>query len=308
MSLFSYGAPAGSTDPTAGVIISYTTLEGMDDVPIMSDDGTEYLYTERTISVRGVINGGLLPATVGETPSQTLTRIRNTLETPRLQLFFYHNNASDTSPLCQSPAAGALVDARYGPIPKNVRLYRIAGSECLMVQMQVVTWVHECVGVLPYISHRWTESVKIDEQFLSVKTRQGKIIVRADTGLSPDALRGLVAPPIDPGFKRISADYTLQSDGLALQYTFTDEEQYIQPPLGATSAEGEYSESSADGGMREAECWVKLKGPKAGPFSDKANLLQTAIQIVMQKLDLGSVKRGNEFVAPMRGGVRESLW
>jgi len=141
MSYLSYGAPPGSTDPTQGVIISYTTLEGMDDVPIMSDDGTEYQYTERTISVRGVINGGLLPAVPGETPSQTVNRIRHALSTPRLQLFFYHNNPStDSYPLCQSPATGYSVDARYGPIPKHApKITKIAGSECLMVQVEFVT-------------------------------------------------------------------------------------------------------------------------------------------------------------------------
>jgi len=100
----------------------------------------------------------------------------------------------------------------------------------------------------------------------------------------------------------------LQSDGLALQYTFTDVEKYIQAPLGAIDADGEYSESTADGGQRWGECWVKLKGPKTGRFSDKANLLQTAIQIVMQKLDLGGLKRSNEGTWLAIGGVRESLW
>ncbi len=309
MSYFSYGAPAGSTDPTQGIVISYTTLEGMDDLPIMSDDGTEYLYTERTISVRGVMNGGLLPAVPGETPSQTLNRVRHILKTPRLQLFFYHNNPStDSVPLCQSPAAGVGVDVRFGPITKNVKVYKIAGSECLMVQMQVTTWVLECVGTRPYTSHRWTESVKIGQDFLSTKVRQGKIFVRADAGVSPDSLRGLVAPPLDPGFRRIGAEYIMQSDGLALQYTFTDEEQYIQAPLGAIDADGQYTESATLGSAREGECWVRLKGPKVGPFSDKANLLQTAIQIVMQKLDLGGLKRGNEPLALLYGGVRESLW
>jgi hypothetical protein len=294
----------------AGVQIAYVHGTQIDDEPQYSDDGTEYLYTKRTVSFQGTLNTNLVPALLNELPAAILVRIRHTLETPRGQLILCHNTFADPSPLVYSPLAGQFTDAKNGPFPKRCNLKEIQGSECLLVDLSYETYVQECPGgISTYLSHRWRESVTIDENFYTIKTRTGKIVTRSDFYVNPDALRGIITPPIDNGFKREKSEYVLQEDGLALMYTFIDRERYVQPPAPATTAEGHYVESTADGGIRWAECRVKLTGSKYDYVGGKGALLTAAIAVVTARLELANILVSSpEGKWLAIGGIRQSLY
>src|SRR5439155_4582595 len=131
--------------------------------------------------------------------------------------------------------------------PDALTITQIGGSATFLVSYKIKTFINECpAGSSPpdYQSHRWKETVKIDENFYTKKTRTGKVYTRSDINANADALRGLVIPPIDNGFKVMNIEITLQEDGLALMYSWEEQEVYLQPPNPATKASGEYVEST----------------------------------------------------------------
>ena len=286
------------TDANTGdsIELAHCLTLGIEHEPVYAEpDFTEYMYSRVNIHVRGLVSsttndiGNVQPPTqLDETTTDTYNRIRRILNTPRNQLQYYFDETLGI-PTYFSPTLGNLVDSKDGPYPKRVRIMRVVGTASLMVEFEVETFVSECStdgtqDEPDYISHRWRESVSIDENFYSTKTRQGKIVTRADIGVNPDALRGIIVPDVGVGFKRVSSDYTLQEDGLALSYTYVDREYYLVPPSPATKASGTYTETSPmHGAIRFAECRIHLEGPKA-PNRDKGTLLATAINIAVTRI------------------------
>ena len=275
MSSFSYGS----------VSLSNILTHGVTQEPVYDDlSGLDYLYTKITVSIQATFNNALPPFAAGDVnAAATVARVRHALALPRQTVVLQVNGVNLVN--ISGP------DAKNGPIPKHIDVKEIAGSETVLVDFSVECAVVECTsGVNPaYSSHRYRETVTIDENFYSRKTRSGKIIVRGDKGTNPDTLRNLIVPPIPQGFKRESTEWTIQEDGLAALYTIVDKEVYLQPPSPATKASGHYIESSPQpGGIRYAECRVALEGPK--PMSgvtgsgDRGALLSQAILMAVTKV------------------------
>jgi hypothetical protein len=287
-----------------GISLDYIHTQAVDDEPVWSDDGIDYLYTRRTLRVAAVVNKNVLPASpVGtEPPAATMSRIRHLLEVPRQPLLFQVAGVT----LIQAPPPGKATDAKGGPFPKRLTITQIGGSETFLINYVIETYVIECPGgaAPAYLTHRWRETASIDENFYTTRTRTGRLTVRADILSNADAARGVVVPPIPNGFKRISSEYVLQEDGLALLYTFVDREVYLQPPRPATSASGTYTESTPNGGIRFAECNVQLEGAKT---SSKPALIQVAILIALTKVRGPAGRLGSNFLLKA-AAVRESLW
>jgi hypothetical protein len=290
------------------VELSYIRTQAIDFIPKYDDTNTDYLWTEVSISVEALMSGTALPALGGESPTQTMVRVRSQLESPRKRLQFFVGN--DT--LIDTGGTGR--DVQNGPVPQPCTITQIGGSATFLVSFKILTYIVECTagGVAPdYQSHRWKETVSIDEDFYTKKTRSGKIYTRSDINANADSLRGLVIPAIDNGFKPISLEVTLQEDGLALMYSWVEQEIYLQPPGPATKAEGEYIESTSSphGGIRFSECRVKLSGHKS---ADKGALLLQAILIATTAVspDQPMSTAGNLNAGPMltAAAVRTSLY
>lgn len=146
--------------------------------------------------------------------------------------------------------------------------------------------------------NRWSESVTIDEQNYTRRTREGKFIIRSDNadGKLADELRSQMAVVSVPdGFVRESARYTVDQSGLGLSYTIIDKEVFKQPPGKAFKAQGYYIESTPllMGGVRFAEVVVTLWGDKSGDQSELASL---AVRVASNKLDARG-KQGQAFKA-----------
>jgi hypothetical protein len=310
---------------TNAIELSYVNTKSIVDEPIYSDDGTEYLYTRRFVHVEAVVSSSLLPALAGESSTQTMARIKHLLEQPRKQLwFFVGRDLLFQSPGPQplpgavdsngNPLPPVIADAKWGPFPRHCTINRIGGTESYNIDYAIETFVQECPGQSPenpppaYLSHRWRESISIDEKAYSRRTRTGKIVTRSDFYTNPDAIRGVVTPRLLPGFRRVTSEYVLQEDGLAMQYTFVDQEVYLMPPAPAFKAEGEYIESVQEGAIRFGECRVRLEGSKTDFLGGKARLLQLALLIVRNKLELAGVMKTGQYLFLKDGAIREDMY
>lgn len=235
-------------------------------------DPRQYLYTKVSIDLQGVLNTHL----DGTNPTARAAAIRQQITEPRgtfVMTVAGNGLFSVTGP-----------DITGGPFPRDFRITQISEATYI-VHFRIDFAILECSagGTLPYLSHRWRESISLDERFLSKRTRNGHVVFRGDVTPDIEATRDLVghACPIPDGFKRISADYTLIESGLELQYSIVDQETPVMPPDPALKASGEYVESTAKGAIRHGEVRVRLEG---GKQNTKENLLRMAIIIALDKL------------------------
>src|SRR5204863_8087056 len=104
-----------------------------------------------------------------------------------------------------------------------------------------------------------------------------------------DQHRGLVVPPLEADWRRLSSRYTLAASGLRLDYEYTDEEQYLAPPAPAAKAEGHFSITCKDGASYYAECFLRLQGAKP---TDKGTLMRRACAIALAKIQLAGPAGG----------------
>src|SRR5689334_14931458 len=143
MSRLIYGGDPGQPVVTDNAVeLSYIRTKAIDDEPQYSDDGTEYLYTRRVLTVQAVVNSTLLPSLAGESSTQTMARVKHLLEVPRKQLWFYVGNDI----LFQSPAVGAMNDAKWGPFPRHCNITQVGGTQTYIVDYQIETFMIECPG------------------------------------------------------------------------------------------------------------------------------------------------------------------
>jgi hypothetical protein len=294
MSQIVYGGDTVGT----GLTLSYLTTRGIDFEPVKSDDGMDYRFTKISFDVSGVITSPLPPALMGETLMQTLARVEHYLNLPR-RAFQYSVGGNPLVTWNGGP------DLMNGPHPKGVRVRKVDGSDLLHVDFGVELNIITCPeGANPlWTSHRWSEEVTLDDTARTVKIRRGKIFARVDLGVNPDDLRFLVVPPIEPGFTRKESRYLIESSGMALEYQFTDREEFLMPPAPAFKAAGAWIESSANGASRFGEVRVQLKGAK-GP--NPAALVAVAIQVAMSKLRNDVQRQGSAFIAI--GAIQQNLY
>lgn len=193
-----------------------------------------------------------------------------------------------------SPGAGSTIDARNGPIPEYFNVIGMwAGG--LLCQLKIVShWAEASANSEggQILSHRWRESVRIDENLYTTKTRSGKLVVSSSSFNSSKGgqmidgqLRDtLITASIEPGFLRTSAVYTLAENGLEMRYDLTDVEQFRMPPNPATTADGNFSATTQRMGTpgRRCQAHFTLRGPKkqeAAPDS----LCSQALNIAFNK-------------------------
>lgn len=238
---------------------------------VYSDDGVDYLYTKIVISCQAVVALELMPVTGEASAAEWLATWRHDLLIPRKKLEFFVGASLlvDSHPGVAADQFGSSTtpDAKNGPLPRSCNVKRIDGTSTVIVDYVIECNLFECggpglTGTGPdFSSHRFRESITIDENFYSTKTRTGKMIVRSNAlgQAQIDTLRFQIVPAIPEGFKRERMEFAIQEDGLAMMYTIVDKEVYLQPPGPATKAEGEYIESTPRlGAVRYAECRVRL--------------------------------------------------
>lgn len=275
--------------------------------PQYDDAGVDYLYTRASFSVDFHVYpapfsgdpivfpnqhpGPFLTAPQGgpETIDEAIKRLIHTLEQPGKRLTYQiadktildlNRTGKYTDP--DGKEYDISQDARGGPWPRVTRLAEVQGDQGARFRFQIEAFVRECPGQDPpkYLSNRWREQTTIGEDGSTVSTRTGKVVTKYDFFRNADAMRGVATPLVEPGFKRMSANYLLQEDGLALQYTITDEEVYRQPLPGAYKMKCEFMETVQQlGGLRWGEFRISLKGAKLkGKTQNGRDLQQLQMQ------------------------------
>lgn len=263
---------------------------------VYDPSNVDLLYTKIMISVRGVINAATSPAAPGEPPAQTVVRMRKAMLKPRQQLIF--TVGADT--LVRSPADGVSEDPKHGPFPKHCNIISITEAT-FMIDFTVETYIIDtCDGATtPYISNKWEENISIDQDQYTKRTIKGQVIFRADlindkvfnNGLSPDAYRSTLIPPnlpLLPNFIRESLDFTVQTDGTALQYTIVDKEQYTIPPASMTRFTGEHVVTCTKGAIYLEQISIKAYGNAVTP---KSALIANAVSFILGRLNAAGQKK-----------------
>lgn len=329
--------------------LGYLATHSVTQEPVFSDDGADVMYFRYTVTVTGVVvsynrgaasppspkfpytgQGETVPPVIpGENAAQAMKRIRHMMLVPRRAFEFrvFPETPTEGEVLLEVPAVDVFtqnaMDCANGPKPQYCNIRRLAGHDTFLVDFQIVLCLADCrepemlpppnteqSAVKAIVSHRWDESVDLDDTARSVKRRSGRLIVRSDMFRSPDHndLRSLVTPPLDGGFRRVRARYAIQSDGLALSYEFEDHEVYLHPPEPALFAEGHYRVSSPKGGVCYGEVRVHLRGDKK---VNKNRLLQTAVAVAvgrLRKARLAIDDPGDAKSWMVTGAVQEQLW
>lgn len=270
-------------------------------------DETAYRYTEHQISVTSVVSSSLL-GTGLESWDDTITRIRHTLLTPRRLLGYFLDSAAATPTIGVSPET----DLAGGPMPVSCDVIP-TGATTAIVRFTVKCHTRDCNDVSlafqpKYLSNRWKEYVDIDAtDFRTIYTRSGTLRIRPDLGYSADDFRGIVTPPLRPGFTpHGQSKYEVSEDGLSLSYTCQQKEIWAVAPKPAVSASGTFQTISQDAAKIFGEVSVKLVGDTA---TSKVLLTQMAVAVAMDRIrranPVADSKTGYMYLT---GGIKEEMW
>lgn len=306
------------------ISLGYIHTSSIEQVPVTDPSGTDYLYTKFTINVRSVIavcpGGSLDPAVDGETPAETIKRIRHMLLSPRRELEFRHGGKTMLfvppearmadkrgGPGSKLGAGHHALDAANGPKPLHCTVTYIT-EKTFGIDYSVECCLEDCdalsdadregidagkKAIDKYLSLRYTMSQTINEDGYSTLTTSGKLIARANLIFDggPDTLRSLVTPLPIPGYKR-TCSYTIAADGLSLNFQITDQELYLCPPPLCTKASGTHTISTGNyGGKFMCDVTLHLEGRKE---TSKVALIEMAVAIAMAKLQNSSQIRDDK--------------
>jgi hypothetical protein len=137
----------------------------------------------------------------------------------------------------------------------------------------------------------------------------GVLQVGSDLRANPDALRAIVTPPINDGFQRGNARYTLSEDGLKLSYEFEDRQVYLLPPDPALKASGKVFVATGTGqaaAQRYFQCTLRLEG---SPETKKSDMVEIAITIALNlAAGAGGVTQSTNGQFTWQGGIGADLF
>ena len=236
---------------------------------IYSEDGTTYLYTRWVFDGDFAYNPQAVCFNAFALPDTKLlpvvsdNNIRDILRQSRQRLTFSVGGTI----LLQTPRNSNAVDGNNNPIPEQTdakngplvercNIRHIMGVKTMMVDFRVVAHVNECapgtstVRRSPLLSHRWTQTETIDDDYYSVVVTEGTCVFRSDELMSlgpfpandpavsttlpwprfPDQFRADLFHPIPNYFKRSPIQVTPHSDGVTYSYRFTDTQKPTRGP------------------------------------------------------------------------------
>lgn len=217
-----------------GVQLSIVHTDRYEQKPVMTDDGTDYLYTHHKISVRCVFNPSATSSLPGVAlPAVSIAALRGQLLAPRKPLLYVNGGAVILkSPATFNAGGEATCDAKNGPHPISCDVIEVHGMRTFIVNYVIETWtVDSGQAESPLIGHRWEMAADVDELFMTTRTVSGVATFRSDLvelqNLRPDDFRNYLFHPIPTNFMRKNVRVRQASDGLTFYYTFTDEEQWL---------------------------------------------------------------------------------
>lgn len=279
----------------------YLLTQSIEQGPVMDPSGTDQLYNRIRISCQSLVTYPLNPAIGGESPTQTMLRIRHLLTSPRRSLVY----SDGTTNYVNLP--GGLDDAN-GPIPDPTALQVVQITPgAWLVTFAVTVHLVDCTSTPPaYLSNRWEDAETVDRDWYKVRRRTGTLIVSSRGAVSPDDFRSLISPTVPVGFRRETADYKRSADGLKIHYNFVDKQLSKLPPLPGTKLTGRQVASITNfGGKRMGEIALTLTAP---PTVDPKDMLRALVVVAMARIRVSSPftqKNGSPQIK--EGSISENL-
>lgn len=274
-----------------GVQLNIVKLHKFECKPVMTADGVDSLYNHYIIAARCVVNAAAT-SDGGNPLGQSMAELKRKLTQHRKQLVFAVGgftvlSSPQSFSVAGGPSAAAVVDAANGPQVVYCNFMEISGTKTAILEFCVETWIKDCSNATSsVIGHRWEMSHDIDKQFLTTRTVSGTVVCRSDglriAGLTPDDFRSKIAHPIPKNFQRSNVQVTQRSDGVTLDYSFTDEEQWLNRGIDSPIVEvaGFYeNELNCIGNLTPtltASIVVEAWGSKKAKRTDMANAVTKA--------------------------------
>lgn len=262
---------------------------------------TDWVYSKLTLSVQTVIHYAYL-ATYGLNLNTTNPAdIQNALHSKLMQrrkTLSYRIGEVETIPQAQTGLSGT-VDARNGPIPQRCLFTNLTNTSFLMTYSLIAHyWVNydtsssaALVGNPTNLRgnntafNRWSESLNMDNKNFITRVREGKFVIRSDNfegKIASQIIPQMAVVAVPNGYLRDNSSYTIQPNGLALQYKVTDKEQFKMPPEPAYKASGKYTyRSSVKYPIGWGSVDLRLEGSKN---TSQTDLLTTCVAICSAKL------------------------
>ncbi len=298
------------------VLIDYCSTRDVAYDDIMSEDGIDYLYTKVTITVQGYLAltssggspgaspqfvsavkspaaaaapapGGIVGGAVGAAgfgggaagAALTLVSAQQLLEIPRKSLLFQTDNVIIK--------ADPTTDVRNGPFPQVLSINRIDSINAILVTFRVVTFKYNTPSASQkpiFVSNRWTEEETRNNQWLSHKTRTGKVVILGGAGqIDINLMKAVVTPAIPLGYVRDKVTFSTAMDGLSLSYGVYDREVVQLPPAPAVEADGDYTEVFPwPGAYREGTASIRFKGTRG--WGIPSHMMQTGVAMCVRQL------------------------
>jgi hypothetical protein len=305
-----------------GISLQLIKTNSVTRIPRLSDDHTEYMWTDFIIDVRFIYNPAATSynafgiAVPGMLPPTTDSGIRSLLLQKRAALLYQEGGQNILQVLPNLPD-GSTLDSDNGPTPLSININRIGSSRIFEGNYIVKASIVECVNgslISAIASSRYSRTEDIDQDYLSTLNTSGTTYFRtnilAALGNVADFYRSYLIPPLLLGYKRERINFSIKSDGSSITWSCVDVEQ--KQELGSLSSPGtaasygitqmglNYSTSLLQGGpmgtasygsICTASCWAQ--GMR---FSDRYGMLQFCIRVAYQKLaqvaPLGMVSGG----------------
>lgn len=226
-------------------------------------------------------------AVSGVHPALVLADVKSLLSEPRkeLSVSFGTQQIIACNPATSSTAGGADVDVENGPKPRHVEVTHVVTNKIYKVHFSIdFTLVHCGTSIsnyVPVLNNRWSISEAMDENHYVTRRIQGRMRLSSAT-VPAQAVKGVVVPGRENGFRRMSVEYTVAPNGLDVDYTVVDRQTHTAAPSPATSISGTHTETTNDGVMFASQLSVRLEGPIS---ADKRDLIQRGLQIVDAKLN-----------------------
>ncbi|MDE2098092.1 MAG: hypothetical protein KGL39_12635 [Patescibacteria group bacterium] len=303
-----------------GITLPYSHITNVSQEAIYDDSSTDHLFNRFDVTIQAVLNSNYVATISSSIPNQVtnpadiMSFIRHKLLAPR-RLLSIGFNGTELTPARQQgdpipPDPNEFIDAKNGPQPQYCKIDQLTNTTFL-ITYRVVAHYHECPIIVDnskhqnivqnkagnaVLSNRWSESVVMDENQYTKRSRTGRIILRSDNidGLTPDQLRSdMAVVGVPEGFIRESSEYSITPDGLMLEYHIVDREVFKMPPRPAFKSSGRYTEiKTQNGAITLGQVEVHLEGDKVTKQDD---LVAIALYIACQKLAVRSKTPGSPF-------------
>jgi len=205
--------------------------------------------------------------------------------------------ACNPAPLNMLPPPGSdaninlkQIDLCNGPRCTSFVVTRITGDEVHAVDATFEICMLECdangyvtsnsYGIL---SNRWSTQDSLDVNMRTVRTYTGVMVV-ASANIDAQQLRWVVAPPLQPLFRRDHMEFLCTEDALKIRWTVVDVEIAAAAPFPARKWEIRHTVGmNGANGQKLATGHIDLM-LEADSAVNKADLIEIAIWVMTQKL------------------------